>query len=128
MIGTRVLSGPLEERLKNGFGHFFCISDPSPPGTTKQKCRNTRLQFVWESDVFEWPGLCMHPIKVPICVGQLWFACLFDVSKEQREWSGGSGNWKISTNPLEKRLLDQAQARASYTPFFEVIRVAYPKA
>ena len=31
-------------------------------------------------------------------------------------------------NPLEERLLDQAQARASYTPFFGVIRVAYPKA
>ena len=33
-------------------------------------------------------------------------------------------------NHLEERLLDQAQARASYTPppFFWVIRVAYPKA
>ena len=31
-------------------------------------------------------------------------------------------------NHLEERLLDQAQARASYTPFFGVIRVAYPKA
>ena len=32
-------------------------------------------------------------------------------------------------NHLEERLLDHAQARASYTPrFFWVIRVAYPKA
>ena len=30
-------------------------------------------------------------------------------------------------NHLEERLLDQAQARASYTPpFFGVVRVAYP--
>ena len=32
-------------------------------------------------------------------------------------------------NHLEERLLDQAQARASYTPpLLGVIRVAYPKA
>ena len=30
-------------------------------------------------------------------------------------------------NHLEERPLDQAQARASYTPFLGVIRVAYPK-
>ena len=35
---------------------------------------------------------------------------------------------KMQKNHLEERLLDQAQARASYTPFFGVIRVAYPKA
>ena len=32
----------------------------------------------------------------------------------------------IVRNHLEERLLDQAQARASYTPFFGVVRVAYP--
>ena len=30
-------------------------------------------------------------------------------------------------NHLEERLLDQAQARALYTPFLGVVRVAYPK-
>ena len=31
-------------------------------------------------------------------------------------------------NNLEERLLDQAQAQASYTPFFQVVRIAYPNA
>ena len=35
---------------------------------------------------------------------------------------------KALQNHLEERLLDQAQARALYTPFFGVVRVAYPKA
>ena len=32
----------------------------------------------------------------------------------------------LAPNHLEERLLDQAQARASYTPLFWVVRVAYP--
>ena len=31
-------------------------------------------------------------------------------------------------NHLEERWLDQAEVRASYTPLFGVVRVAYPKA
>ena len=34
----------------------------------------------------------------------------------------------IAEPHLQERLSDQAQARAIYTPFFGVIRVAYPKA
>ena len=38
-------------------------------------------------------------------------------------------NVQLNTqNHLEERFLDQAQARASYTPLFGVIRIAYPKA
>ena len=43
---------------------------------------------------------------------------------------GGVGDrLLVNQNHLEERLLDQAQARALYTPpFFWVICVAYPKA
>ena len=51
--------------------------------------------------------------------------CIVDTPKHQGHICGSTG--KLSKNHLEERLLDQAQARALYTPLFlGVVRVVYP--
>ena len=70
----------------------------------------------WVKGLFQWVLGGMDPPNPRLGVGFSWVLGVRALGLRGTE------------NHLEERLLDQAQARASCTPFFGVIRVAYPKA